>query len=101
MTLSIRDAVRTAVIGTNAIWPFSSLNRVPYHVAIKAFIRVCKDYPEIKSVYLRSGFAEGRTLSVVNDMVTKSFANSRSKTNVGRVTKMPNRINPKHRNSAI
>jgi hypothetical protein len=53
--VSVKDRVRAAVIRTNDRWPFSRLNRVPYLLAIRAFVQLCRRYPAIKSVYLRHG----------------------------------------------
>jgi hypothetical protein len=62
------DMIRTAVLKTNPYWPFSSLNKMPYHLAIKAFIRACKKFPEIKSAYLRPGLAEGILIPGLSDI---------------------------------
>lgn len=52
--MKIKDIVRTVVTETNSYWPFSGLNKLPYYLAIKAFIQHCKKFPEIKSVSRRS-----------------------------------------------
>ena len=66
--MTIRDIVRTAVIRTNPYWPFSSLNKAPYQVAIKAFAHLCKGFPEIKTIYLRGGLSEGRFIPALSDI---------------------------------
>lgn len=49
------DFVRNLVLKTNNTWPFSSLNRLPYYAAVRAFAHICKDFPQIQRVYLRHG----------------------------------------------
>ncbi len=56
--MNLRDAIRTAVIATNPYWPFSTVNKYPYYLGIRALIGLCARYPQIKSVYLRSGLVE-------------------------------------------
>ncbi len=66
--MKIRDLVRIVVIKTNPRWPFSSLNKVPYYLAIKAFVRLCKKFPEIKSAYLRHGLIQGNWVPGISDI---------------------------------
>jgi hypothetical protein len=66
--MKIRDIVRTAVIRTNPYWPFSSLNRLPYYLAIEAFVQLCKRFPAIKSVYLRHGLTEANWVPALSDI---------------------------------
>ena len=66
--MKIRDIVRTAVIKTNPYWPFSSLNKVPYYVAIKAFVQLCKRFRGIKSIYLRHGLVQGDWIPAISDI---------------------------------
>jgi hypothetical protein len=53
--MEMRDIVRAAVVRTDSYWLFSSLNKMSYYLAIKAFVHLCKRFPEIKSAYLRHG----------------------------------------------
>src|SRR5437016_5956468 len=66
--MKIRDIVRTAVLKTNPHWPFSSLNKTPYYLAIRIFVQACKRFPEIHSVYLRAGLTEGHWLPGLSDI---------------------------------
>ena len=66
--MKIRDIVRTAVIKTNPCWPFSSLNRMPYYLAIQVFVQLCKRFREIKSVYLRHGLTEENWIPALSDI---------------------------------
>jgi hypothetical protein len=66
--MKIKDLVRIVVIKTNPCWPFSSLNRLPYYLAIKSFVRLCKKFPEIKSVYLRHGLIQQNWVSGISDI---------------------------------
>jgi len=66
--MKIRDIVRTAVIRTNPYWPFSRLNRLPYYLAIQAFVQLCKRFPAIKSVYLRHGLTEAHWVPALSDI---------------------------------
>jgi hypothetical protein len=63
-----RDILRTAVMGSNPYWPFSRLNKMPYAVAVKAFVQLCKGFPEIKCAYLRAGLAEGNLIPALSDI---------------------------------
>lgn len=56
------------MVKTNSIWPFSSLNRVPYYLAIKCFIRECNKFSEVKSIYLRHSLAEGNWVPGLSDI---------------------------------
>jgi hypothetical protein len=78
--MKIRDIVRTAVIKTNSYWPFSSLNKTPYYLAIRIFVEACRRFPEIRSVYLRSGLAEGHWLSGLSDIDLTVIIDSRLST---------------------
>lgn len=66
--MKLRDAVRTAVLASNPYWPFSILNKYPYYVAIRAFVRLCAAYPAVKSVYLRSGLVEREWVPALSDI---------------------------------
>lgn len=66
--MKIKDIVKIAVIQTNPYWPFYSLNKLPYHLAIKAFIQHCKKFSEIKSVYLKHSFVEGNWVPGLSDI---------------------------------
>jgi len=66
--MKLRDIVRTAVIRTNPYWPFSRLNRLPYYLAIEAFVQLCKRFPAIKSVYLRHGLTEANWVPALSDI---------------------------------
>jgi hypothetical protein len=66
--MNLRDSIRTAVISTNPYWPFSSLNKLPYYLGIKAFVQLCKEHAEIKSVYLRSGLVERQWVPGLSDI---------------------------------
>lgn len=75
--MNARDIVRTAVVRTNPYWPFSSLNKMPYYLAIKAFIRLCKRFPEIKSIYLRHGLTEENWIPALSDIDLTLIIDSR------------------------
>lgn len=66
--MNLKDAVRTAVIATNSYWPFSTINRYPYYVAINALTRLCSKQPQVKSVYLRSGLVERDWIPGLSDI---------------------------------
>lgn len=66
--MKARDIVRTAVVKTNPYWPFSSLNKMPYYLAIKGLIRLCKKFPEIKSTYLRHGLTRENWIPGLSDV---------------------------------
>lgn len=60
--------IRTLVVRTNRYWPFSSLNRVPYYLALKAFIRLCRRFPQIQSAYLRHGLLQNDWVPAISDI---------------------------------
>jgi len=66
--MRIRDAVRIAVVFTNPLWPFSLLNKIPYRIALRAFIMRCARYPHIKSIYIRHSFAGNNWLPALSDI---------------------------------
>jgi len=66
--VTIRDAVRTAVLATNPHWPFSVVNKYPYYLAIKFFTRLCSSHAPVKAVYLRSGLVERAWVPAVSDI---------------------------------
>lgn len=72
----MHDVVRTAVLATNSYWPFSTVNKVPYHVAIKALARLCAQQRQIKSVYLRSGLVERDWVPGISDIDCTVIADS-------------------------
>jgi predicted nucleotidyltransferase len=75
--MNTRDIIRTAVVKTNLHWPFSTLNRMPYYLAIKALTRSCKRFPEIKSVYLRHGLTEDNWVPALSDIDLTIITDSR------------------------
>ncbi|MGH7790867.1 MAG: hypothetical protein ACREOB_00995, partial [Thermodesulfobacteriota bacterium] len=66
--MKVRDILRIAVLKTNSCWLFSSLNKMPYYLAIKVFVQMCKRFPEIKSVYLRHRLVEGSWTPALSDI---------------------------------
>ncbi|MCI0454153.1 MAG: hypothetical protein L0Y68_04060 [Candidatus Dadabacteria bacterium] len=66
--MKITDIVRTIVLKTNRWWPFSQLNKTPYYIAIWAFVRLCKRFTQIKSVYLRHRLVEGNWTPALSDI---------------------------------
>jgi len=63
-----RDLLRTAVVKTNPYWPFSVLNKVPYTLALKAIIQMCRQFPEVKSLYLRHGLTRKDWVPALSDI---------------------------------
>ncbi|MBU0761967.1 MAG: hypothetical protein KKD39_02985 [Candidatus Altiarchaeota archaeon] len=53
------ESIRKATIITNGVWPFKTLNRLPYTLAMELFKRLCRRFPEIKAAYLRHSQALG------------------------------------------
>lgn len=66
--MKIKDLIRTAVLRTNTRWPFSQLNKTPYYIAIRAFVGLCRKFPQIRSVYLRHGIVEGNWVPAISDI---------------------------------
>src|SRR5262245_57035494 len=66
--MSFRDTIRTAVVKTNPYWPFSTLNKMPYALALEAFIQICKQFSEVKSLYLRHGLTQDDWLPAISDI---------------------------------
>ena len=66
--MTFREGVRIGVLRTNAIWPFSVLNRLPYALAIRCFKSVCLRFPEIRSVYLRHSLVADAWTPAISDI---------------------------------
>lgn len=62
------DLVRLLIVKTNPYRPFSILNKMPYYLAIKAFARLCKKLPQIRSVYLRHGLIKENWVPAISDI---------------------------------
>jgi hypothetical protein len=71
----VQDLLRTVVVRTNPVFPFRYLNRGPYWLAIHAFVRLCRRFPEIRGAYLRHGMAQGDWVPGLSDIdLTVTFA---------------------------
>lgn len=66
--MTARDVLRIAVLKTNPYWPFSVLNRMPYWLAVKCFVRTCSKFKEIRSVYLRHALITGNWTPALSDI---------------------------------
>jgi hypothetical protein len=66
--MNAHELVRILTVKTNPYPPFSTLNKIPYYIAIKGFVQVCKRFPEIKSAYLRHGLTEGNWVPGLSDI---------------------------------
>jgi hypothetical protein len=66
--MEVKELVRFLIVKSNPYGPFSTLNKMPYYIAIKGFIQICKRFPEIKSIYLRHGLAEGNWVPGISDI---------------------------------
>jgi hypothetical protein len=66
--MKCRDFIREAVLRTNPYRPFSSLNKVPYNLAIEAFVRLCGKFPEITSAYLRGSLVNMDWVPALSDV---------------------------------
>ena len=62
------DVARQLVVRTNDIWPFSAINRLPYHVAIRATIRRLKRLPFVRGLYLKNGLLRPDWVPAVSDI---------------------------------
>ncbi len=65
---NVKDIVRIIVLASNTYWPFFTLNKKTYQLAIKSFGKLCSKYPEIKSVYLRHPLTEGNWTPALSDL---------------------------------
>jgi predicted nucleotidyltransferase len=63
-----RDLIRELVLKTNPYKPFSSLNKLPYELAIEAFRYLCSQFPAITGVYLRGSLAERKWVPALSDI---------------------------------
>ncbi len=67
--------LREAVLRTNPFFPFSRLNREPYRLAIRAYLRLCRKFPEIRGVYIRHGMAGAGWVPGLSDIdLTVTFS---------------------------
>lgn len=67
-SIKAKDWLRILILRTNPYWPFSILNKQPYYVALKVFTKLCRKYPEIKSVYLRHPLTKGSWTPALSDL---------------------------------
>lgn len=75
----MKDFIRTLVLKTNAVWPFSFLNRMPYYLGVRAFVQVCKDFPQIQNAYLRHGLLGSDWVPGISDIdLTVLFESGRT-----------------------
>lgn len=66
--MSLRDWIRLAALKTNNWWPFSTLNRLPYRLALRRFLAVCRQHSEIRSVYLRHALTGKQWTPALSDI---------------------------------
>ena len=66
--MNFKTLLRMAVLKTNAHWPFSLLNPMPYSWAIRQFVKACQHFPEIRSVYLRHALLQGQWTPGLSDI---------------------------------
>jgi len=64
----LKNILRSAIVHTNAYWPFSDLNRLPYAWALQRWLKICRKYPQIKSVYLKSSMVQGNWIAGLSDI---------------------------------
>ena len=68
MPESLVRLLRTFVLRTNPHWPFRYCNRIPYAAALRVFVRCFKTRPEIRSIYVRHGLAQGEWIPALSDI---------------------------------
>ena len=66
--MTFKNFLRMAVLKTNAHWPFTLLNPMPYSWAIRQFVKTCQHFPEIRSVYLRHALVQGQWTPGLSDI---------------------------------
>jgi len=66
--VDLKKLLRTAVVKTNAVTPFTLLNRLPYRLALVQVRRLCRGFPEIKSLYLRHGLSRDDWVPGLSDI---------------------------------
>jgi predicted nucleotidyltransferase len=66
--MTFKSLLRMAVLKTNAHWPFTLLNPMPYSWAISQFVKACQYFPEIRSVYLRHALVQGQWTPGLSDI---------------------------------
>ena len=74
--MNIKDLIRIVVLKTNSVWPFTFLNRIPYHLAVKTFIYIFSPFNEIKSIYLRHGMLKKNWVPAISDIDLTIIINS-------------------------
>ncbi len=65
---NMTSLVRSAVVRSNAIWPFTLLNRLPYRLALWCIVRRSTKFSEIRSIYLRHGLTEANWQPGLSDI---------------------------------
>jgi len=66
--MTFNQALRIFILRTNGCWPFSRLNQIPYWIAIRVFLKTCRDFEEISAVYLRHALARGQWTPGLSDI---------------------------------
>ncbi len=66
--MQLRDIIRVAALRANTWRSFRKLNEKPYELAIRRFVRLCRKYPAIKSVYLRHALDDGQWTPALSDI---------------------------------
>jgi len=66
--MNSRDLIREFVLKTNSYRPFSSLNKFPYELAVKAVRYLCGQFSAIATVYLRGSLAEREWVPALSDI---------------------------------
>ena len=66
--INAKDLLRIIILRTNTYFPFSFLYKKSYELGIKAFAKLCSNFPEIKSVYLRHPLLEGTWTPALSDI---------------------------------
>lgn len=64
----MRELIQRAVLATNPWWPFSSVNRVPYRLALGAVRRRLGRLRGVAGIYLRHGLTRGHWVPGISDI---------------------------------
>ena len=66
--MNLKNFIRAIVLKTNSVFPFNYLNKIPYHLAVRNFIKIFSPFKEIKSIYLRHGMSRKNWVPAVSDI---------------------------------
>lgn len=64
----LKDAIQIFVVATNDLPVLKNIYRTLYQISVKIIVKYIKNFPEIKSIYLRGSMATGKFTPGISDI---------------------------------